>query len=84
MSPYTESLVNVFEEKFGYPFRCDCFQARDNNYPLTKAMVYYDHDRVKTPGGRKVSDEINREESERDSGGGRDWDEQWGYQCLTT
>jgi hypothetical protein len=53
-------LVDMFEKKFGYPFWRDCLQARNNNYPLTKAMVYHDHDRVKTPWRRKISDEVHR------------------------
>jgi hypothetical protein len=44
----SKSSINVFEEKFGHSFRGDCFQAWSNNYPLHKAMVYHDHDRVET------------------------------------
>jgi hypothetical protein len=55
-----ELLIDVFKEKFGYPFSCDCLQARNNNYSLTKAMVYHNHDRVKTPGWREISDKVHR------------------------
>jgi hypothetical protein len=56
----SESPIDMFKEKFGYPFRCDCLQARDNNYPLTKAMVYHNHDRVETPRRREISDKVHR------------------------
>jgi hypothetical protein len=56
----SKSPIDMFKEKFGYPFRCDCLQARDNNYPLTKAMVYHNHDRVKTPRRRETSDKVHR------------------------
>jgi hypothetical protein len=52
----SKSLINMLEEKFGYSFQGNHFQAWNNNYPLHKAMVDHDHDRVETPGGRKISD----------------------------
>ena len=44
--------------------------ARCKNYPLRKAMVDHDHDRVKSGRGREISDEVNRElfKGERDRG----------------
>ena len=44
--------------------------ARCKNYPLCKAMVDHDHDRIKARRRRKVGDEVNRElfKGERDSG----------------
>ena len=44
--------------------------ARCKNYPLHKAMVDHDHDRIKAPRRRKISDEVNGEllEGESDSG----------------
>ena len=45
--------------------------ARSKNYPLSKAMVDYDHDRIETRGWWQVSDEVDRELLERESGGGR-------------
>jgi len=56
----TKSSINVLEEKLGYPFRRDCFQAWSNNYPLHKAMVDHDHNRIKTTGGGKICDEIDQ------------------------
>jgi hypothetical protein len=44
----SKSSINVLEEKFGYSFRGDSFQAWSNNCSLHKAMVYHDHDRIET------------------------------------
>jgi hypothetical protein len=55
-----ESAVNVFEEKFCYALRGDGFQARSNNYPLHKAVVDHDHNRIKSTRGREIRDEIDR------------------------
>ena len=44
--------------------------ARCKNYPLSKAMVDHDHDRIKSRGRREVGDEVDGElfEGERDTG----------------
>ena len=44
--------------------------ARCKNYPLCKAMVDHDHDRIKSRRRREVGDEVNREllKGERDIG----------------
>jgi hypothetical protein len=55
----TKSSINVLEEKLGYPFRSDCFLAWSNNYPLHKAVVNHDHNRIKTTRGGKIRDEID-------------------------
>jgi hypothetical protein len=55
-----KSSINVLEEKLGYPFQGNCFQAWSNNYPLHKAVVNHDHNRVKTSRERKIRDEIDR------------------------
>ena len=47
------------------------FGARSKNYPLCKAMVDYNHDRIETRGWRKVGDEVDRELFEREGGGGQ-------------
>ena len=51
----------MVEQKLGYSCSIHGFGARGENYPLTKAMVNNDHDRVKTIDQRKVSDEIDGE-----------------------
>ena len=40
----TESRENIGEEKLGYPFGVNVFSAGAVNYPLSKPMVYHDHD----------------------------------------
>ena len=49
--------------------------ARSKNYPLSKAMVDHDHDRIKSRRGREGGDEVDRElfEGERDTG--LDWEQ---------
>ena len=51
----------MVEKKLGYSCSVHSFDARGKNYPLTKAMVNHNHDRVKTIDQRKVSDEVDRE-----------------------
>jgi hypothetical protein len=55
----SESAANMFEEKFCYAFRGNGFQARSNDYPLRKAVVNHDHNRIKSAGGGEIRDEIN-------------------------
>jgi hypothetical protein len=72
-------VIDVLEEKLGYSFQGDRFQTGNNNYPFHKAMVYHDHEKVKTSRRRKISDEVDRQEGERDSCSGGNWDKGWGY-----
>ena len=44
--------------------------ARCKNYPLSKAMVDHNHDRIKACRGGKVGDEVKGELFERESSGG--------------
>ena len=44
------------EEKGGDPFGGDGFLSGAENYPLRKAMVYHDQERVKARGGGEVGD----------------------------
>ena len=53
------------------------FGARSKNSPLYKAVVDYDHDRIKTRGWWKVGDEFDGELFERESGGGWYGTERW-------
>jgi hypothetical protein len=55
----SKSAVNMLEEKFCYTLQSDGFQARSNNYPLHKAVVDHDHNRIKSTGGREIHDEID-------------------------
>ena len=40
------------------PFGGDGFLGRAKNYPLSKSMVYHDHERVEACGDREVRDKI--------------------------
>ena len=51
----------MVEKKLGYSCSVHGFGARGKNYPLTKAMVNHDHDRVKTVGQGKIGDEVDGE-----------------------
>jgi len=46
------------EEKGGDSFGGDGFLSGAENYPLSKAMVYHDQERIKAGGGGEVGDEI--------------------------
>ena len=49
------------EEKGGYPFSGDHFLSGAENYPLCKAIVDHDQQRVKARGEEEVSDEVTRD-----------------------
>ena len=53
-----ESVVkeDFVEKKGGDSFSSDDFLSGAENYPLSKAVVYHDQERIKTGGGGKVSD----------------------------
>ena len=46
------------EEKGGDPFGGDSFLSGAENYPLSKAMVYHDQERIEACGGREIGDKI--------------------------
>ena len=66
--------TEVFEYKVKKQLGDSCcvnsLLARCKNYPLRKAMVDHDHDRIKSRGRREVGDEVNGEllKGESDSG----------------
>jgi hypothetical protein len=68
----SELSINMLEEMFGHSFRGDRFQAWSNNYPLCKAMVYHDHERIETSRRREIGNQVNGKESEGDCCSGRD------------
>ena len=49
------------EKEGSYPLGGDCFLGGAENYPLCKAMVDHDQQRIKTRGSREVSDQIIRD-----------------------
>ena len=63
---------HIFKEKLGDSSGVNGFGARNKDYPLRKAMVNHDQDRIKIGGGRKVCDEVNRELAKGERRRGRD------------
>ena len=71
------------KEKGGYSLCSDCFLGRAENYPLCKAMVNHDQQRVKAGGSGEVGDEVTRDLLEGARGVGFDRGEQWdGGVCV--
>ena len=50
--------VYFVEEESGYPFSGDGFLSGAENYPLCKAMVNHDQQRIEARGSRKVGDQV--------------------------
>ena len=69
----TESFEDMREKEFGYSHGIDRFGTRDNDYPLHKAMVNHDQNRIFAADFWEVSDEVNRDLFERERGRGGDW-----------
>ena len=51
--------------------------ARCKNYPLRKAMVDHDHDRIKSRRRREVGNEVNGQLFKRERYSGRDREQRW-------
>ena len=49
------------EKELGYSCSIHHLGARGKNYPLTKAMVDHDHDRIEAIDWGEVGDEVHRE-----------------------
>ena len=63
---------NKIKEQLSNSHSIDSFKARDEDYPLHKVMVGHDHNRIKTQGKGKVSDEIHQELFEGQGNRGQD------------
>ena len=70
-----EAKVYFMEEKGDYPFGGDRFLSGAENYPLHKAMVNHDQQRIKAKGGGEIGDEVTRDLLEGARGVGLDWSE---------
>ena len=68
----TESFVHIIEKEGGSTKGINSLVTRDENYPLCKAMVYHNHDRVKTSRGREISDKVDGDLFKGTKGGGGD------------
>ena len=68
--------TKVFEYKvkkqLGNPSSVNSLLARCKNYPLHKAMVDHDHDRIKACRGWEIGDEVDRKLLKGESGDGLD------------
>ena len=64
------------EKEFGYSHGINCFGTGDNDYPLHKAVVDHDQNRIFTTDFWEVSDEVDGDLFEGERGGGGDWT-QW-------
>ena len=66
----TEAFEYKVKKQLGDSCSVNGLLARCKNYPLRKAMVDHDHDRIKSRRGREGGDEVNRElfKGERDTG----------------
>ena len=66
----TEAFEYKVKKQLSNSCSVNSLLARCKNYPLCKAMVDHDHDRIKARGRREVGDEVDGElfERERDSG----------------
>ena len=54
-----ETFEHIFKEKLGNSGGINGFGARNKDYPLHKAVVDHDQDRIKTGGEREICDEVN-------------------------
>ena len=68
----TEAFEYEIKKQLSDSCSIDGFLARCKNYPLSKAMVDHNHDRIKSRGKREVSDEVNGHLFKRESGSGLD------------
>ena len=66
----TEAEKYFVEKEGGNSLSRDSFLRWAENYPLTKAVVHHNQERVKTRGGGKVSDEVTKNLMEGERGGG--------------
>ena len=74
----TEAFEYEVKKQLGDSYHVNSLLARCKNYPLRKAMVDHDHDRIKPRGRREVSDEVNGELLKWESDSGCDREER-GY-----
>ena len=54
----SKTKEDLVEKEGCDPFGGDGFLGRAKNYPLSKSMVYHDHERIESRGDREIRDEI--------------------------
>ena len=73
----TKTFEYKVKEQLGNSCSINGLMARCKNYPLRKAMVDHDHDRIKSHRRREVGDEVNGQLFERKGDVGLDWKQRW-------
>ena len=73
----TKPFEYKVQKQLGNSCGVNGFMARCKNYPLCKAMVDHDHDRIKPRGRREVSNEVNGQLFKREGDIGLDWEQRW-------
>ena len=68
----TEVFEYEVKKQLGNSCGVNGLLARCKNYPLHKAMVNHDHDRIKASRRREISDEVNQKLFKGESDGGFD------------
>ena len=56
----TETLKDLGKKELGNASHVNVFGAGSKNYPLCKAMVDHDQQRIMAGGWGEISDEVNR------------------------
>ena len=54
----SKAKEDFVEKEGGDSFGGNGFLGRAKNYPLSKSMVYHDHERIESRGDREIRDEI--------------------------
>ena len=76
----------MVEKKLGYSFSVHCFGTRGKNFPLTKAMVNHNHDRIKAIDWEEIGDEVHGEVLEKiralEGKGDDGWDHRMGEDLV--
>ena len=57
----SEAKEDFVEKEGGDSFGGDGFLGGAKNYPLSKPMVYHDHERIEARGNREVHDKVTRD-----------------------
>ena len=68
----SKSKVDFMEKEGGHPFNSDGFLCGAENYPLCKAMVDHDQQRIEAGGSGEVSDKVTQDLLEEVRGAGFD------------
>ena len=71
----TKTFEYKIKKQLGNSHSINGFMARCKNYPLRKAMVNHDHDRIKSRGRREISNEVNGELLKGERDGRLDWEQ---------